>query len=99
MSSTTVVTNQAPLHFVYAVKHDGRYKSRDVAGGHLTGTPVESVHSGVVSLRGVRIIIFLAELNDLETWQTNVGNTYLEAFTKEKVYVIAREGLGHQTAT
>ena len=29
------------LHFVYAVKHDGRYKSRAVAGGHLTETPTE----------------------------------------------------------
>ena len=36
------------LHFVYAVKHDGRYKSRIVAGGHLTDAPVESVYSGVV---------------------------------------------------
>ena len=77
------------LHFVYAVKHDGRYKSRIVAGGHLTDTPVESVYSGVVSLRGVRFCIFLAELNELQVWQTDVGNAYLEAFTKEKVYVIA----------
>ena len=29
------------LHFVYAVKHDGRYKSRIVAGGHLTDAPVK----------------------------------------------------------
>jgi hypothetical protein len=75
---------------VYAVKHDERYKSRIVAGGHLTGTPMESVYSGVVSLpRGVRIVIFLAELNGLKIWQTDVGNAYLEATTEEKVYVIA----------
>ena len=36
------------MHFVFAVKHDGRRKSRLVTGGHLTGTPVESVYSGVV---------------------------------------------------
>ena len=77
------------LHFVYAVKHDGRHKSRIVAGGHLTDAPVESVYSGVVSLRGVRFTVFLAELNDLKVYQTDVGNAYLEAFTKEKVYVIA----------
>ena len=39
------------LHLVYAVKHDERFKSRIVAGGHLTDTPTESVYSGVVSLR------------------------------------------------
>jgi len=83
-------------HFVYAVKHDGRYKSRLVAGGHLTDTPTESVYSGVVSLRGVRIVIFLAELNELETWQTDVGNAYLEANTKEKVYVIAGPEFGDE---
>jgi len=77
------------LHFVYAVKHDGRHKSRIVAGGHLTDAPVESVYSGVVSLRGVRFTVFLAQLNDLKVFQTDVGNAYLEAKTKEKVYVIA----------
>eukprot|EP00957_Ditylum_brightwellii_P031038 2352072-Ditylum_brightwellii.AAC.1 len=59
---------------VYAVKHDGRHKSRIVAGGHLTDAPVESVYSGVVSLRGVRLVIFLAELNGLKVYQTDVGN-------------------------
>ena len=37
------------VHMVYDVKHDGRHKSRLVAGGHLTDTPIESVYSGVVS--------------------------------------------------
>ena len=84
------------LHLVYAVKHDERYKSRIVAGGHLTGTPMESVYSGVVSLRGVRIVIFLAELNGLKIWQTDVGNAYLEATTEEKVYVIAGPEFGEK---
>ena len=84
------------LHFVYAVKHDGRYKSRVVAGGHLTDTPLESVYSGVVSLRGVRLVVFLGELNGLKIWQTDVGNAYLEAETKEKVYVIAGPEFGAQ---
>ena len=76
------------LHIVYAVKHDGRFKSRIVAGGHMTDVPLESVYSGVVSLRGVRFVIFLAELNGLELYQTDVGNAYLESYTREKVYVI-----------
>ena len=74
---------------VYAVKHDiGQYKSRVIAGGHLIETPAESVYSGVFSLRGVRLVVFLAELNNLEVWQSDVGNAYLEALTQEKVYVI-----------
>ena len=31
------------VHFVYAVKHDGRFKARLVADGHLTKEPVESI--------------------------------------------------------
>jgi hypothetical protein len=76
------------LHTVYAVKHDGRHKSRIVAGGHMTATPLESVYSGVVSLRGVRFVVFLAELNGLELYQTDISNAYLESYTQEKVYVI-----------
>ena len=38
------------VHFVYAVNHDGRFKARLVADGHLTKEPVESIYSGVVSL-------------------------------------------------
>lgn len=76
------------VHFVYDVKHDGRHKARLVAGGHLTDTPVDSVYSSVVSLRGLRLTLFLAELNQLETWCTDVGNAYLEAYTEEKVYIV-----------
>jgi hypothetical protein len=40
-------------HLVYDCKHDGRHKARMVADGHLTDIPLESVYSGVVSLRGL----------------------------------------------
>ena len=76
-------------HLVFAVKHDGRHKARMVADGHLTDAPLESVYSGVVSLRGFRLVVFLAELNKIETWSTDIGNAYLEAKTKEKLVVIA----------
>jgi hypothetical protein len=68
------------------VKHVGRHKARLVAYGHLTELPLESVYSGVVSLRGFRLVLFLEELNNLELWATNIGNAYLEAFTSELVY-------------
>jgi len=81
-------------HFVFDVKHDGRHKSCLVAGGHLTDVPLESVYSGVVSLQSLRLVIFLAELNGLTLFQADVGNAYLEAKTKEKVYFIADAGFG-----
>jgi Reverse transcriptase (RNA-dependent DNA polymerase) len=82
------------VHLIFDVKHDGRHKARLVADGHLTDAPLESVYSGVVSIRGFRIIMFLAELNHLEFWATDVGNAYLESFTTEKVYIIAGPEFG-----
>ena len=77
------------VHLIFAVKHDGRHKARLVAGGHLTPDPIESIYSGVVSIRSHRLVIFLAKLNNLEVWVADIGNAYLEAKTKETLYIVA----------
>ena len=76
------------VHFVYSVKHDGRFKARQVADGHLIKEPVESIYSGVVSLRSLRMVVFLSQLNDFEICRADVGNAYLEAYTDEKLCII-----------
>ena len=87
------------VHLIFAVKHDGRHKARLVARGHLTPDPIESIYSGVVSVRSLRLVIFLAKLNNLEVWGADIGNAYLEAKTKEKLYIVAgpeyKEHEGH----
>jgi hypothetical protein len=65
-----------------------------VTDGHLTDVPVDSVYSGVVSLKGLRMLLFLVEPHKLQTWATDIGNAYLEAKTSEKVYVIAGREFG-----
>jgi hypothetical protein len=82
------------VHMVYDIKHDLRRKARLVADGNLTQVPSESVYSSVVSLRGLRLTIFLAELNGLELWCTDIGNAYLEAYTDEKIYIVAGNEFG-----
>jgi hypothetical protein len=81
------------VHLIYDVKHNGRHKAQLVADGHLTNIPVDSVYSGVVALQGLRLLIFLAELNHLQTWATDIGNAYLEALTSKKVCIIAGPSL------
>jgi len=82
------------VHMVYDVKHDGRHKARLVADGHLTGIPIENVYSGVVTLKSLRITIFLGELNDMPAWGADVRNAYLEALTREKIYIVAGPEFG-----
>ena len=82
------------MHLVFDVKHDGRHKAWLVADGHLTDIPIDSVYSSVVSLRGFRLVLFLAELKELEAWTTNIGNAYLEAKTKEKLCIVAGPEFG-----
>ena len=57
--------------------------------GHLTPEPIENIYSGVVSLRNLRLVIFLGKLNNLELWGADIGNAYLEAFTDETLYIVA----------
>jgi hypothetical protein len=82
------------VHLVFDVKHDGRHRARMVADGHLTDVPVDSCYSSVVSLRGFRLLIFIAELNGLKTWSVDISSAYLEAKTKEKIAIIAGPEFG-----
>ena len=61
------------VHLVFAVKFDGRHKARLVADGHLTPEPAENIYSGVVSLRNLRLVIFLGKLNNLDIWGDDIG--------------------------
>ena len=50
------------VHLVFAVKFDGTHMAILVADCHLTPEPVENISSGVVSLRNLRLAIFLGNL-------------------------------------
>ena len=77
------------VHLVFAVKFDGRHKSRLVTDAHLTAEPIENICSGVVSLRNLSLVVFLGKLNHLDKWGADIGNAYLEALTDEKLYILA----------
>ena len=60
-----------------------------MADDSLTPDPGENIYSGVVSLKHLRLVIFLGELNNLELWGADTGNAYLEAYRHEKLFLIA----------
>ena len=65
-NGTVWMTGYRRIHvfFVYAVKHDLRHRARLVAGGHMTPDQGNS-YSSVISLRAMRIAMFVGELNGL----------------------------------
>ena len=77
------------LNMIFDVKHDLHHKMRLVAGGHLTQQSGDTSYSSVASLRSIRLVTFIAELNKLELEAGDVGNAYLEATTNEKVCFVA----------
>ena len=81
-------------HMVFDVKMDFTRKARFVAGGHMTDPPSTLTYSSVVSRDSVRIGFLLAALNQLELLAADVGNAYLNAPTKEKVYCTAGPEFG-----
>ena len=54
------------VHLIFACKHDGHHKAHLVGGGHLTTDPIDSIYSGVVLTRSLRLPIFLAKLKNMD---------------------------------
>ena len=76
------------VHLIYDVNHDGTHKEIHFVEGNLTDISVDSVYSGVVSLKGLSILIFLAELNDLDTWVNDIGKANGDADTLRRWAII-----------
>ena len=58
---------------------------------------METVYSGVVSIRNLKLAMFLAELNNLELWGADVRNAYLQALTRGKLYIVGGPDNSTQT--
>jgi hypothetical protein len=81
-------------HMIFDVKMDFTQKARFVAGGHMTNPPTSITYSSVVSRDSVRIAFLLAALNDVDLLATDIGNAYLNAPAREKVYTTAGPEFG-----
>mgnify|MGYP001272535206 CR=1 FL=1 len=81
-------------HLVFDVKMDFTRKARWVLDGHKTPDPVGSTYAGVVSCESVRIAFTYAALNDLDVLAADVRNTYLQAPSSQKDYIICGPEFG-----
>ena len=79
------------VHLVFAVKFDGRHKARLVADGDVTPEPIENIHSGVGSLRNLRLVIFLGKLNNLGLWGA-LHSSWPRITSAQRIYPYLLEG-------
>ena len=76
-------------HLIFDIKFDLTRKARYVGGGHLTSVPASMTYSSVVSRDSVRIMFLIAALNDLDIKMCDIGNAYLNAETRERLWFVA----------
>ena len=83
-------------HMIFDIKMDGKFtrKARLVADGHRTDAPASITYSSVVSRDSVRICLMIASLNDLDVFTCDIGNAYLNANCREKLWTIAGPEFG-----
>ena len=60
-----------------------------MAGGHQIPDPIDSIYSGVDATISLRLSIFLVKHNNMKVWAADIGTAYLEATTREKLYIVA----------
>ena len=85
-------------HMIFDIKMDGSFtrKARLVADGHKTKPPMSMTYSSVVSRDVVRIALTIASLNSLEISACDIGNAYLNASCREKLWTIAGPEFGSE---
>ena len=83
-------------HMVFDVKMDLTRKARLVAGGHMTDAPSSLTYSSVVSRDSIRIAFLIAALNDLDVLACDIGNAYLNAPCREKIWFLGGAEVGSE---
>jgi hypothetical protein len=81
---------------IFDIKIDLTWKACFVTGGHVTEPPTSITNSSVVARDSIRIAFLIAALNDLDILSADIGNAYLNAYTKEKVHTTCGPKFGPQ---
>jgi len=87
-ASTPVGHTFIKCHMVFDIKQGMlQRKARFVAGGNMAEAPPSITCASVVSRESVRIAFLIAALNDLDIEAADIGNAYLNAPPREKIYI------------
>ena len=83
-------------HLIFDVKFDLTRKARYVGGVYLTQVSTSLSHPSVVSRDSVHIMFLVAALNDLDIKMYDIGNAYLNAETRERIWFTAGQEWGNR---
>ena len=81
---------------MFDIKLDGSFtqKARYAAGGHTTDTPASITNSSVISRESVRITFPLTSLLDLRVLAADIGNAYINAPCRDRIWCEAGTEFG-----
>ena len=85
-------------HLFFDVRMTLERKARWVKDGHKTPEPNLCTFAGVVSRESVRIALTYAALNNLSICAADIQNTYLQAPSSEKYYIVCGPEFGLENA-
>ena len=83
---------------IFDIRMDVRFtrKAFYVSGCYTTDTPPFVTYSRVVSRDGIIISFTIAALNDVEIRAADIGNAYLNANFREKIWTVAGTEFGSE---
>ena len=83
---------------IFDINMEGRFtrKARYIAYGHTTDPPSSITYSSVVSRDSIIIAFTLAALNGVEIRAADIGNSYLNAKCREKIWTVAGTKFGSE---
>ena len=79
---------------VFDVKNDLRRKARLVAQGQLVDILDHMVYSSTCKAISIRLLLVIADKNNLDIQCGDIGNAYVNAYTNEKVFCVAGKEFG-----
>ena len=76
------------MHIVFDINLDGKFTIKSIlgAGDHTTAPPSSITYSSVVSRESFSIAFLLTSLNYLDIFACDIGDAYLNARFREKIW-------------
>ena len=84
----------APMHMVFDIKADGRYKARLCVGGNVLDCDDYTTFSSTIKDISIRLLMVIAAQNKLHTMTTDVANAFCTAPCMEKIWSTAGKEFG-----